>query len=211
MEKIEFLEFIEACTGFINNPEDEEAVKKYNEMQNKLVVKSYLPIGDKTLVLYRMVIDSDKSINLPASVFTTGLELAALFNGLLAYTNVDNNVPLQYKIYETYDVIYQSGMADYILSFCQNDYNRLMKMMERTLEYSNLIEFVNTVKNMDTKEIQKLIAEVKTLQQTIDPDTLKNLSTIIQYNDPLMHQLKEEVVDVALDEMDKIKLNNSEE
>ncbi len=207
MEKIEFLDFIKVCTDFIKFPENEECLKAYTDMQSKLVVKAYMPMDEKVIALYKMVLDSDKSIDLPASVFTAGLELACLFDGLLAYTNIDVNIPASYKIYETYDAIYQSGMADYMLEFCHIDYDRLVRMMERTMSYGNLLELVDTMKNMDTREIQKLVAEVKKLKENIDPETIKNLTTIMQYSDPLMYQVKEEVVDMAMDSLDKIAEN----
>ena len=126
----------------------------------------------------------------------------------MAYTNIDVNIPASYKIYETYDAIYQSGMADYMLEFCHIDYDRLVRMMERTMSYGNLLELVDTMKNMDTREIQKLVVEVKKFKEDLDPETIKNLTTIMQYNDPLMRQIKEEVVDTALDNLDKIAENN---
>ena len=76
------------------------------------------------------------------------------------------------------------------------------------MSYGNLLELVDTMKNMDTREIQKLVVEFKRLKEDLDPETIKNLTTIMQYNDPLMHQIKEEVVDTALDNLDKIAENN---
>lgn len=203
MKKINFVEFIKVCEEFISNPSDSAKGEAYNEMLSDIVVRSYLPMDEKVLALYKAAIDSNKSTDLPAAAFTGGLELALLFDGLLTYTNVDNDISAQCKTYEVYDIIYRSGVADYILQFCKTDYERLVRMMERTISYENLLELIQMMQKLDTLELKESIAEFKEIQSKIDPDVLKNLTLIMQYNDPMLYQLKEDVVDTALEELDK--------
>lgn len=202
MKKINFVEFIKVCEEFISNPSDSAKREAYNEMLSDIVVRSYLPMDEKVLALYKAAIDSNKSMDLPAAAFTGGLELALLFDGLLTYTNIDNDISTPCKTYEVYDIIYRSGAADYILQFCKPDYERLVRMMERTISYENLLELTQMMQKLDTLELKESIAEFKEIQSKIDPDVLKNLTLIMQYNDPMLHQLKEDVVDTALEELD---------
>ena len=76
-------EILDVCDAFIKNPEDETTVKTYNDMLQNLVIRAYLPMQDKVVALVRMIIDSDKDIDVPETFFTAGLEIACCFDGLL--------------------------------------------------------------------------------------------------------------------------------
>ena len=88
---------------------------------------------EKVITIVRIVLDSDKDYDIPATFFMAGVEIASLFDGLISYTNLEQNLTIDDKNYENYDLLYQSGFADYILQFCQRDYDRLVHMIERCL------------------------------------------------------------------------------
>ena len=122
-------------------------------MLQGLVIRAYLPMQDKVVALVRMIIDSDKDIDVPETFFTAGLEIACCFDGLLSYVNIEPEVNIEIKNYENYDLIYQSGLADYILEFCGKDYDRLVRMMERTL--SHLAPFVQVSREKFRQQVRK--------------------------------------------------------
>lgn len=196
-------EVLKVCSDFIENPENEENTKKYNDMLKNLVIRTYLPIQEKTIALVRMVIDSDKDIDVGAEFFTSGLELACCFDGLLSYVNIEPEVNLETKNYENYDLIYQSGLADYILEYCGKDYERLVRMLERTLSYENLLELTESMKQMDTGSLRELTNEIKNATKEADPELVKNLADIMRMNDPNLYELKTMVEAQAADEAQK--------
>ena len=147
-------EILDICDQFTKHPEDETAVKAYNDMLRNLVIRAYLPMQEKVVALVRMVMDSDKDIDVPEAFFTAGLEIACCFDGLLSYVNIEPEVNPDIKSYENYDLIYQSGLADYILEYCGKDYERLVRMMERTLSYENLTDLVQSMREMDTGSLR---------------------------------------------------------
>ena len=204
-------EILDICDQFTKHPEDETAVKAYNDMLQNLVIRAYLPMQEKVVALVRMVMDSDKDIDVPEAFFTAGLEIACCFDGLLSYVNIEPEVNPDIKSYENYDLIYQSGLADYILEYCGKDYERLVRMMERTLSYENLTDLVQSMREMDTGSLRELVNNLRNMKDEIDPEVIKNIADIARMNDPALNDLKDtidnEAVDKAFEEMTDEKLN----
>lgn len=204
-------EILDICDQFTKHPEDETAVKAYNDMLQNLVIRAYLPMQEKVVALVRMVMDSDKDIDVPEAFFTAGLEIACCFDGLLSYVNIEPEVNPDIKSYENYDLIYQSGLADYILEYCGKDYERLVRMMERTLSYENLTDLVQSMREMDTGSLRELVNTLRNMKDEIDPEVIKNIADIARMNDPALNDLKDtidnEAVDKAFEEKTEEKPN----
>lgn len=204
-------EILNICDAFIKNSEDEATIKAYNDMLQKLVVRAYLPMQEKVIALVRMIMDSDKDIDVPETFFTAGLEIACCFDGLLSYVNIDPEVNLEIKNYENYDLIYQSGLADYILEYCGKDYERLVRMMERTLSYQNLTELIQSIREINVGGLSEATEKIRNLKDEIDPEVIKNIADIARMNDPALNNLKDtidkEAIDKAFKEKSEEKLN----
>ena len=192
-------EILDICDQFTKHPEDETAVKAYNDMLQNLVIRAYLPMQEKVVALVRMVMDSDKDIDVPEAFFTAGLEIACCFDGLLSYVNIEPEVNPDIKSYENYDLIYQSGLADYILEYCGKDYERLVRMMERTLSYENLTDLVQSMREMDTGSLRELVNTLRNMKDEIDPEVIKNIADITRMNDPALNDLKDTIDNEAVD------------
>nr|DAQ94138.1 MAG TPA: hypothetical protein [Caudoviricetes sp.] len=192
-------EILDICDQFTKHPEDETAVKAYNDMLQNLVIRAYLPMQEKVVALVRMVMDSDKDIDVPETFFTAGLEIACCFDGLLSYVNIEPEVNPDIKSYENYDLIYQSGLADYILEYCGKDYERLVRMMERTLSYENLTDLVQSMREMDTGSLRELVNTLRNMKDEIDPEVIKNIADIARMNDPALNDLKDTIDNEAVD------------
>lgn len=196
-------DIIRICKDFIEDSENEKTVKEYNDLLNSIIVKSYMPIQEKVVALVRMLMDNEREIDVESSFFTAGLELACCFDGLLAYTNIDPEVDISIKNYENYDIIYQSGLADYILQYCEKDYERLVKMMERTLSFENLREMINSLSSMDSGMLREVVNALKGVKKDLDSETIKNIADIMRLDDPLLTQIKETIVDSALQDLEQ--------
>ena len=194
-------EVLKVCADFISAPEDKEKVAAYDDMCQKLTVRSYLTMQEKVIALVRIVIDSDKDYDVPASFFTAGVEMACLFDGLISYTNLEQDLSIEEKNYENYDLLYQSGFADYVLGFCQKDYNRLVCMMERTFSFENLMELTSSIKEMDVGALDNLTNELRNCKKDLDPEILRDLADILRYNDSNLSRLKEVLGTESLDKV----------
>ena len=184
-------EVLKVCADFISAPEDKEKVAAYNDMCQNLVIKSYMPMQEKVIAIVRIVLDSDKDYDMPATFFMAGVEIASLFDGLISYTNLEQNLTIDDKNYENYDLLYQSGFADYILQFCQRDYDRLVHMIERTMSFENLNELTSSMREMNVGALEGLTNELRNCKKDLDPEVLRNMADILRYNDPNLGRLKE--------------------
>lgn len=194
-------EVLKVCADFISAPEDKEKVATYDDMCQKLTVRSYLTMQEKVIALVRIVIDSDKDYDVPASFFTAGVEMACLFDGLISYTNLEQDLSIEEKNYENYDLLYQSGFADYVLGFCQKDYDRLVCMMERTVSFENLMELTSSIKEMDVGALENLTNELRNCKKDLDPEILRDMADILRYNDSNLSRLKEVLGTESLDKV----------
>lgn len=198
-------EVLAVCDKFIKAPEDETTLKEYNDMLQRLTIRAYLPMQEKVVALVRMIIDGDKDLDVPASMFTASLEIACLFDGLLSYVNIEPEVDIEIKNYENYDLLYQSGFADYVLGFCENDYERLVRMMERTFSFQNLTELTDSMRELDTGKLVELKVAIQDAIKSADPEMVKNLADIMRSNDPNLERLKRQIDENAVDEAFKKK------
>lgn len=207
MEEIKMIPFEDAlriCANFINDPKSASSQESMEQLKKDIVIYGFLPIGRKMVTIYKILIDADKSYDLPVTAFTAGLELSFFFNGLLAYTNIDHNLPKEVKIYEVYDTFYQSGLADFIYGYCKKDYDRLQVMVDRSFNLGNLKEMMDSLKNLDTASIQDSLAQFKELQENLNPDIIQNIADIVRFNDPTIYTVKDELIDRAIEKLEKI-------
>lgn len=203
-------EILNVCDAFVKKPEDEAAVKAYNDMLQGLVIRAYLPMQEKVIALVRMIMDSDKDIDVPETFFTAGLEIACCFDGLLSYVNIDPEVNLEIKNYENYDLIYQSGLADYILEYCGKDYECLVRMMERTLSYQNLTELIQSIREINVGGLSEAAEKIREIKDEIDPEVIRNIADIARMNNPALNNLKNTIDNEAVDKAFEEKTEGKE-
>lgn len=198
MESLNIERVVEVCSKYLENPIDENNTKLFTELKKDLIIKSYIPVSEKVMILFKMSVDADKPVNIPSSIFTVGAEVVCLFDALFAYTNIGIDFDDSFKTYENYDLIYSSGLADYILEFCHRDYDRLVHMFERTISYENLQDLTETLSKLDTKEIAKLTNSFKSFKDE-NPQKFKDMADILRLNDDSLVGIKEAFEEDALD------------
>ncbi len=195
---------LEVCSNFIKSPNDIAVNKNYLDLEKELIIKSYIPMNEKILCLYKIMLNADRDMNVTEAIFTAALEMSILFDGLLIYTNIDNNTIIrELQTYENYDILYQSGFVDNILQFCQKDFDRLLKMIDRTISYSNLFDLINTISQVDTEHIPELLEKIDSISGSWSPEMLKDASDILRFNDPLIAKVKDDFEEYVLNQSEK--------
>lgn len=190
-------EILAICANMLTEPDNEEYTKAYDEMLKNLVIRAYMPIEQKELVLRKALIDI-RTIDDESYHFTTGLEIAKLFDILLAYVvNIDNNIESLWKDYEFYDILWVAGIPDYILQFAGADYARCEKMMDSTLSFDNIKQLLQEIKDTSPEEIAKLTQAFDRFALNTNPDVLKALGNMMANEDPLVNEIKNGVMDAA--------------
>ena len=163
---------------------NEEAENALQQCKQDLLVQSRLNMSDKSSALL-YIIWNLKNVEKDAVEMVIALECAKVVYGLLAYTNIENDMGEVAVLPASIDALYDSGIVDDILKFCEKDYKCLEQMVDRMMNYSNLFQIIELLDGLDADKFNKTIRELKRAVQNIDAETVKNLATITQNNDPV--------------------------
>lgn len=163
------------------NQEAEKALQQYKQ---NLLVQDRLTMSDKTAALLYTAW-SLKNSERDAVETTIRIECAKILYCLLAYSNIDNDMGEIAMSPVTIDALYDSGIIDNILKFCDKDYRYLEQMVDRMLNYANLFQMVEMFDGLDADKLDKTVKAMKKTIQGLDVETVKNLATITQQNDPM--------------------------
>lgn len=191
-------EILTAAANWLDDPEDEEKTKAIDDIKMNLVIKDYVPLRQKELVLRKALLDIRSNEDILPYTASILYEIALMFDCLLAYVvNIEYDIDSVYKDADFYDVLKMSGISDYILSFCEKDYEDLRKMADRMISFDNLMELSKAVEITSPEQIDKLTDEFKRFRTELDPEMLKQLSNIMAGNDPLVTTIKTAVENEA--------------
>lgn len=163
---------------------NQEAEKALQQQKQDLLVQSRLTMGDKTAALLYTAW-SLKNNEHDAVEATVRIECAKILYCLLAYSNINNDMGEIAMSPVTIDALYDSGIVDAILKFCERDYRYLEQMVDRMLNYANLFQIVEMFDGLDADKLEKTVKAMKKTIQGLDAETVKNLATITQQNDPM--------------------------
>lgn len=176
------------CREAYEKQENQEIIKEKEEkltlLKQNLLIKSRLTMSEKAEALIYIAWNFQKSEK-DAVETTVCLECAKIIYGLLAYAGVENDLNDIAIGSTVVDALYDSGIIEEILKFCERDYRYLEQMVDRMLNYSNLFQMVEMFEGLDADKLDKTVKAMKKMIQGIDAETVKNLATITQNNDPI--------------------------
>lgn len=211
-KKLKLSTYLLKCIDFEKNPEDASKLDEINDFLNQIQVREYLPLKEKEILAVEIVTKVSDDYDAPGAAVM--LEMGKISEGLLHYCiNLDNDVPFSNALYDTYDKIFQYGLYDKILEGCEKDYSRLNALIDEMINVSNLYRIVHTAQFFDDESLDKWEETLKNLKESLDSETLKELTGIVALNDPageeLLRSIKEMSIENANEQMrkDKEKLN----
>lgn len=201
-EKIKLTDLLEVCLDFKRNPTNENFIP-VQQMINRLVVKEYLPLADKItqIALILGSVATDKFDQFEAE---TWLTIGKVVYGILAYVdNIENNLDKLSMNAEVVDLLYEMGVVDAILEHCEKDYQRLEKMLDETMNFSNIFKIVETTSLYTSDSINQFIETIKGFKTDLTPEMLKSMEAIANAQSPEFQAFKETVADEVLNKVMK--------
>ena len=169
----------------------------------KLVIRNFLPLTQKEAVMLKTLYDI-KAVDTEAQHFASALEVSLTFNALMAYVvNIDYDIEQTLKDEIFYDVFWVSGLGDYILSFCERDFNRVKDMVQTMVSFENLKELLEEISKMTPDSIDRFTSTFKNFSLESNSEIIRNLADIARHQDPLFTKVKDSVVEGAWREIDK--------
>lgn len=191
-------EILAAAAEWLNDPENEGKAKNFENIKSNLIIREYLPLGQKEICLKKAIVDVRSEEELMPYTASILYEISILFNCLLAYVvNLEPDINNLYKDASFYDLIVLSGLKDYILSFCEKDYKEMRHMANRMITFDNLKELTKTLNSASPEAIDELTKEFKNFTAETNIEMLKRVSDIMAHNDPLVTKVKDAIEDGA--------------
>ena len=149
-------------------------MEKYEVLLNVLYAPAYFDDGIEQRAMY--------------------LETAKLWQGLFAYTNVDVKSEPHLKTMQNYDLI-MSVIGDILISLCYNDYNRLCTMIDTCISFEHVLSVSDKLSEIDVNKLDNYMEDTQKLIDFIQTNKkdLEILQQIVEFNDPQLKELKEEI------------------
>lgn len=208
MEKeyeLNIYDLIKAALDFIKAPDSQEAVEEVEWVKSKMIIKEYMPLRQKEVLLMKALFDMQNIDEAPYH-FTTAKEIALLFDCLLPYvTNLDPDIGPLIKDYDTFDIIFSSGIAQHILDHCEKDYTRIRDMFDSTINFSNIQKMLIEINNFSPESVDRMTRSFEEFVEAGDSKLFEKVSEILASNDSLYTQIKEKVQESALASVNSVK------
>jgi hypothetical protein len=148
---------------------------------NRIYVVRYKNLIEKDMLVSELLFkyEFDSINNIEWNIVNT--EQYKLWYLLLSYTNIQIEGYEEYCTLDNYDIVF-SVLGDAILSFCERDYNRTIKMFDDAVNVFNLRKLLEGVGGIDEGQLNKSMEDLKEELAYLDKnkDMLENLAAILK-------------------------------
>jgi hypothetical protein len=206
MEKtIKLSEVIEICNDILAGKYSTQ--DEIMEVLDQIRVINYIPLMEKYEILLNVLYAPayfDDGIEQKAMY----LETAKLWQGLFAYTNVDVKSEMHLRTMQNYDLI-MSVVGDVLISLCYNDYNRLCQMIDTCISFEHVMSVSDKLSEINVDQLGNYTEDTKNLIDYIQSHKkeFELLQNIVEFNDPQLKELKDEMNKAAAKAANKKKTN----
>lgn len=204
MEKtMKLSEVIEICNDIIDGKYATQ--DEITEVLDNIRVVNYITLMEKYEILLNVLYAPayfEEGIEQKAMY----LETAKLWNGLFSYTNVDVKTEPHLKTMQNYDLI-MSVIGDILISLCYNDYNRLCIMIDTCISFEHVLSVSDKLTEIDVNKLGEYTEDTKNIIDYVQThkQEFELLQNIVEFNDPQLKELKNEINKAAAKSANKKK------
>ena len=195
--KIKLTSLLEACLDFTRDPSPANELK-VAEIANLFAYREYIPLIEKQIQV-AAIIGGIPGDEYDALVCENWLVMGKVIHGILPYVvNLENDLDKGAMTPAVVDLLYNMNIVDSILEHCEKDYKRLEKMVDDTMNFTNLFRLVQSVELLDPSKLDEFMKELREMKQELTPEMLANLKSLAVSASPEFAALKEAVADEAI-------------
>lgn len=204
MEKtMKLSEVIEICNDIVDGKYATQ--DEITEVLDNIRVVNYITLMEKYEILLNVLYAPgyfDEGIEQKAMY----LETAKLWYGLFSYTNVDVKSEPYLKTMQNYDLI-MSVIGDILISLCYNDYNRLCTMIDTCISFEHVLSMSEKLTEIDVNKLGEYTEDTKNIIDYVQTHKkeFELLQNIVEFNDPQLKELKDEINKAAVKAANKKK------
>lgn len=180
------------------------SVDEMAKIGDKLTIRNYIPILDKYKIMMSLVFDMNQTGVEQGELATVNLERDLFFKVLLGeYAMVDVSDENLWTYYN-YDLLYPIFMP-YILQYCYMDYEKLVKMIDKSLDIYHMNELGDMLNSVDYQELEKNAEENRNLIEALkkNKDLVANLKELLKANNPMADMIVSGVQKEAIDSINE--------
>lgn len=184
-------ELLEICSDFVQNGADAEKMERVEEMKKNFVIRTYIPSDEKTFIL-RSILAHLKEQELIPQHMAIRAHMVLVFEGLLSYVvNIDKTGVTAYEEPILLDMLYLSGVADYIIDYVGKDWVLLNDLFKDTISFENVAALLKETEMASPEAVENLAKQISWFKGDEAKEVLAKLGDLLSYNDPSMKLFKE--------------------
>ena len=190
-EQIKLAELVNVASRFVQG---KISVEELDELGNRMTVRNYIPILDKMRLIMAIIFKFNAEDVEMHEIRVINMERELFFDVLLGgYALIDVNDP-DLRTYQSYDLLYPL-FANFILQYCKDDYNKIIKMIEDSLNIYAMQDLDSLFNNVDYKALKetakqheellksfeknkKLVADLRKIYEAENPNGVKVLDAV---------------------------------
>ena len=190
-EQIKLAELVNVASRFVQG---KTSVEELDELGNRMTIRNYIPILDKMRLIMAIIFKFNAEDVEMHEIRVVNMERELFFDVLLGgYALIDVNDP-DLRTYQSYDLLYPL-FANFILQYCKDDYNKIVKMIEDSLNIYAMQNLDSLFNNVDYKALKetakqheellksfeknkKLVADLRKIYEAENPDGVKVLDAV---------------------------------
>ena len=190
-EQINLAELVNIASRFVQG---KTSVEELDELGNRMTIRNYIPILDKMRLVMAIIFKFNAEDVEMHEIRVINMERELFFDVLLGgYALIDVNDP-DLRTYQSYDLLYPL-FANFILQYCKDDYNKIVKMIEDSLNIYAMQDLDSLFNNVDYKALKetakqheellksfeknkKLVADLRKIYEAENPNGVKVLDAV---------------------------------
>lgn len=190
-EQIKLAELVNVASRFVQG---KSSVEELDELGNRMTIRNYIPILDKMRLIMAIIFKFNAEDVEMHEIRVINMERELFFDVLLGgYALIDVNDP-DLRTYQSYDLLYPL-FANFILQYCKDDYNKIVKMIEDSLNIYAMQDLDSLFNNVDYKALKetakqheellksfeknkKLVADLRKIYEAENPNGVKVLDAV---------------------------------
>lgn len=190
-EQIKLAELVNIASRFVQG---KTSVEELDKLGNRMTIRNYIPILDKMRFIMAIIFKFNAEDVEMHEIRVINMERELFFDVLLGgYALIDVNDP-DLRTYQSYDLLYPL-FANFILQYCKDDYNKIVKMIEDSLNIYAMQDLDSLFNNVDYKALKetakqheellksfeknkKLVADLRKIYEAENPNGVKVLDAV---------------------------------
>ena len=198
MENIKLSELLEAILAFKHDPTEKNDAK-VQDLMGKLQIVSYLNLTKKMIAATQICLNIwDDNKDAIQSGIT--LEINELLYGLLTYAiNLENDMNNFQSLDLIYNTLCEYGFDDYLLKFCEKDFKRLQRLVDRVYNFGNVYRIEKTAELFTPESLAQFASSLNETVSSLTPEMLADLKSVANAASPEWQAFKETTADEVID------------